>query len=216
MEDDAKLASFLRRVLAEEGFTADLCASGADAVAQARAGGYELILLDWMLPDLDGLAVCRELRGGGLTTPILMLTARGELQERELGLRTGADDYLTKPFELDELTARVHALVRRAAGLGRLAVGALELDRLGHRVLLRGRPLELTVREHAFLLYLARRADQVVTRAELLAQIWDIKFDPGTNVVDVLVSRLRDKLADAAWMIDTVRGVGYCLRSERP
>ena len=215
VEHDAKLASFLRRVLGDEGFTADTCASGADAVTQGLSGLYDLILLDWMLPELDGLAVCRDLRKGGLTTPILMLTARGEVRERVLGLRTGADDYVVKPFEVDELIARVHALVRRTAGVARLVIGDLEVDRLGHRILLKGTPLDLTSREYAFLLHLAHRPDRVVARSELLSQVWDVKFDSGSNIVDVLVSRLRDKLGDAAWMIDTVRGVGYCLRARR-
>jgi DNA-binding response OmpR family regulator len=215
VEDDRKLASFLRRVLGEEGYTADLCASGADALGQARSGLYDLLLLDWMLPDLDGLSVCRELRRGGVATPILMLTARGELQERVLGLRTGADDYLVKPFEVEELVARVQSLVRRAAGHGRLEVGELVIDRRGRSASMGGEPLELTGRELDLLLQLAGRADQVVTRSELLSRVWELSFDPGSNLVEVLVSRLRDKLGAHAWMIDTVRGRGYRLLSRR-
>ena len=138
VEDDVKLSRFLVRVLVEEGFAADACATGAQALAQAPSGIYDLIVLDWMLPDIDGLSVCRRLREAGLTTPILMLTARGELRERVLGLETGADDFLVKPFEVEELVARIRALVRRAAGFAKLGVGALELDRVGREVTLAG------------------------------------------------------------------------------
>jgi DNA-binding response OmpR family regulator len=169
-----------------------------------------------MLPGLDGLSVCRDIRKAGLTTPILMLTARGELRERVLGLDSGADDYLVKPFEIDELLARVRALVRRSAGLARFVLGDLEIDRIGRRTLLAGVPVDLTVKEFALLLHLAHRADRTVTRSELMAQVWDLKFDPGTNLLEVHVSRLRAKLGDHGWMIETVRGLGYRMRTERP
>ena len=215
VEDDLKLARFLRRLLAEEGYTVDLCTGGEDCLAQAGSGLYSLVILDWMLPDRDGLSVCRELRQKGVLTPILMLTARGDLKERVLGLKTGADDYLVKPFELDELLARMFALIRRTAAFGRLRIGELELDRMRHSALVKGRAIELTGREHAFLLYLAHQAGKPVPRSELLSNIWELHIDPGTNLVDVLVSRLRDKLGEHAWMIDTVRGLGYSLRAER-
>jgi DNA-binding response OmpR family regulator len=216
VEDDARVASFLSRVLAEEGFATDLCADGSDALQQAQTGLYDLVVLDWMLPGLDGLSVCRDIRKAGLTTPILMLTARGELRERVLGLDSGADDYLVKPFEIDELLARVRALVRRSAGLARFVLGDLEIDRIGRRTLLAGVPVDLTVKEFALLLHLAHRADRTVTRSELMAQVWDLKFDPGTNLLEVHVSRLRAKLGDHGWMIETVRGLGYRMRTERP
>jgi len=216
VEDDAKVARFVARVLAEEGFVTDLCVNGADAVRQASAVIYNVILLDWMLPDLDGLAVCRELRRAGSTAPIIMLTARGELRERVLGLEAGADDYIVKPFEVEELLARIHALMRRAHGFGRLVLGDLELDRLQRRATLQGKPLELTTREYALLLFLAHQVDQVVTRSELLTHVWSTHFDPGSNLVDVHISRLRDKLGVHAWMIDTVRGKGYRLRTQAP
>ena len=215
VEDDLKLARFLRRLLSEEGYTVDLCTSGDACLAQAGSGLYSLVLLDWMLPDLDGLSVCRELRRQGLLTPILMLTARGDLKERVLGLKTGADDYLVKPFELDELLARMFALIRRTAEFGRLRIGDLELDRTRPSAQVKGKTVELTGREHAFLLYLAHQAGKAVPRSELLLHIWELRVDPGSNLVDVLVSRLRDKLGEHAWMIDTVRGLGYCLRAER-
>lgn len=213
VEDDARLGRFVARVLQEEGYTTDLCTSGADAVAQTQSGLYDLIVLDWMLPDLDGLSVCRAVRKQGLTTPILMVTARGEVRERVLGLDSGADDYLTKPFEIEELLARVRALVRRAAGMTRLALGELEIDRVGRRATLGGRPVELAPREFALLVHLAHRADRIVTRTELLAQVWDTKFDTGTNLLEVAVSRLRSKLGASGWRIETVRGYGYRLRT---
>lgn len=216
VEDDEKVARFIARVLGEEGFITDLCVSGADAVRQANAVAYDVVLLDWMLPDLDGLAVCRELRRGGTVTPILMLTARGEVRERVLGLEAGADDYVVKPFEIDELLARIQAVLRRTHGFGRMQLGALEIDRLQRRVILGGRTLDLTAREYMLLLCLAHQADRVVGRSELLSQVWATQFDPGSNLVDVHISRLRDKLGEHAWMIDTVRGKGYRLRQDPP
>lgn len=212
-EDDARLGRFVARVLQEEGYTTDLCTSGADAVAQAQNGLYDLMVLDWMLPDLDGLSVCRALRKQGLATPILMVTARGEVRERVLGLDSGADDYLTKPFEIEELLARVRALVRRASGMTRLSLGELAIDRVGRRATLDGKPVELAPREFALLVHLAHRPDRIVTRTELLASVWDTKFDTGTNLLEVAVSRLRSKLGNSGWRIETVRGYGYRLRS---
>lgn len=216
VEDDEKVARFIARVLGEEGFVTDLCVSGTDAVRQASAVTYDVVLLDWMLPDLDGLAVCRELRRCGTVTPIIMLTARGEVRERILGLEAGADDYVVKPFEIDELLARIQAVLRRTHGFGRMQLGALEIDRLQRRVTLGARTLDLTAREYTLLLFLAHQADRVVARSELLSQVWSTQFDPGSNLVDVHISRLRDKLGEHAWMIDTVRGKGYRLRQEPP
>jgi DNA-binding response OmpR family regulator len=215
VEDDKKLARFVTRLLTEEGYAVDSCARGHDALTQAQAGVYDLLVLDWMLPDLDGLAVCRELRRAGSTLPILMLTARGETRERVLGLDAGADDYVIKPFEVEELLARVRALLRRASGHSSLRLGGLEIDRIHRRVLARGAPIDLTSREYALLLHLAHKADRVVPRSELLAQVWETHFDPGSNLVEVHVSRLRDKLGELAWQVETVRGVGYRLRAAR-
>lgn len=212
VEDDSKVARFIARVLGEEGFVADLCVNGADAVRQAVAVAYDVILLDWMLPDLDGLAACRELRRSGVATPIIMLTARGEVRERVLGLDAGADDYVVKPFEIDELLARIQAVLRRTQGFGRMQIGALEIDRLHRRVTLDGRLLDLTSREYMLLLALAHQGEHVISRSELLAQVWSTQFDRGSNLVEVHISRLRDKLGEHAWMIDTVRGKGYRLR----
>lgn len=215
VEDDTKVSRFLVRVLQEEGYATDECATGERGVEQGRAGGYDLILLDWMLPDIDGLSVCRELRARGVATPILMLTARGETGERVMGLEAGADDYVVKPFEIEELVARVRALLRRSSGFASFRCGDLEIDRIGHRVHLAGRALDLTAREYALLLHLAHRADRVVTRTMLLAQVWGTSFDPGSNLVEVHVSRVRDKLGAHAWMVETVRGAGYRLRTRR-
>ena len=216
VEDDVKLSRFLVRVLVEEGFAADSCATGAHALEQASTGIYDLILLDWMLPDLDGLSVCRRLRQEGSVTPILMLTARGEVRERVLGLETGADDFLVKPFEVEELVARIRALVRRSTGFANLGVGALELDRVGREVKLVGKALALTTREYSLLLDFVHHAEKVVSRTELLARVWGTSFDPGSNLVEVHVSRLRDKLGEHAWMIETVRGAGYRLTATPP
>jgi DNA-binding response OmpR family regulator len=216
VEDDEKVASFLARMLAEEGYIPDICTNGADAVRQASAVAYDAILLDWMLPDKDGIAVCRELRGAGSATPIIMLTARGQVRERVLGFESGADDFVVKPFEIDELLARLQALLRRAQGLGRMKFGTLEIDRMQRLATVDGRPVELTTREFALLLYLAGRPDRVVTRSDLLSHVWSTNFDRGSNLVDVHISRLRDKLGDHAWMIDTVRGKGYRLRRTQP
>jgi DNA-binding response OmpR family regulator len=215
-EDDRKLALFVSRVLTEEGYTVDTCATGTDALAQAKSGIYDLALLDWMLPGGDGLDVCRRLRRDGVGLPILMLTARGEVRERVMGLDAGADDYLVKPFEVDELVARVNALLRRAAGHGRLQLGALAIDPMTRAASLGGASLDLTHRELALLHHLAARNGDVVTRSELLSRVWSTQFDPESNVVEVQMSRLRDKLGDYAWMIDTVRGRGYRLRTEKP
>ena len=216
VEDDQKLARFLERVLSEEGYGVDRCSSGADAVAQLRLGVYDLVLLDWMIPELDGLEVCRQVRRAGSTVPILMLTARDQVGERVLGLDAGADDYLVKPFEIEELVARINALLRRSAGHTQLRVGPLAIDRAGRRALLDGKALDLTTREFALLLHLARKSEQVVSRSELLSQVWSIQFDPESNVVEVHISRLRDKLEGHSWMIETLRGRGYRLRTQPP
>lgn len=212
VEDDAKLARFLVKILQEEGFHADVCRSGAEALTSVAARCHDLVILDWMLPDLDGLSVCRGVRTSGLTIPILMLTARGELKDRVLGLESGADDYLVKPFEIEELLARVRALWRRSSGAQSVRLGGLEIDGISRRVLLEGRALDLTAREYGLLVHLASQPDRIMTRAELLAAVWDTAHDPGTNVVEVHISRLRDKLGARAWMIETVRGRGYRFR----
>lgn len=215
VEDDAKVARLLSRVLQEEGFVVDACASAADAITLGGSLSYDLMVLDWMLPEGSGLDVCRTLRRRGISAPIIMLTARGEVAERVLGLEAGADDYVCKPFHVDELLARVHAVLRRSQGtVSRFAVGPLEIDRTRRAATLRGALLDLTAREFTLLAYLAQRAGQVVSRTELLAHAWEARFDPGSNLVEVHVSRIRDKLGSDAGCIETVRGQGYRLRAE--
>lgn len=212
VEDNKKLARFLLRALSEEGFVVDVVDNGATAVQQAQALAYDLILLDWMLPELDGLAVCRALRTQNVRTPILMLTARAEIAERIAGLDAGADDYLPKPFDLGELMARCRALTRRGAtfvGEVPQKLGPLVVDRAERKVLLDGRRIELTPREFSLLAYLAREVGRVVPRMEILAKVWEMSFDPGSNLIEVHIKNVRDKLGEHAKMIETVRGVGY-------
>jgi DNA-binding response OmpR family regulator len=215
IEDDPKLARLLTRVLQEEGYVVDGCSEGEPGLRQAQSGLYDLVVLDWMLPDLDGLSLCRRLRELGTSLPILMLTSRSELSERVMALDAGADDYMIKPFETEELLARVRALLRRVAGVGKTSVGPLSIDTRYRRATLGATQLDLTTREYDMLSHLARRADQIVTRSELLTHVWSTRFDPGSNLVEVHMSRLRDKLGHSAWMIETVRGSGYRLRATR-
>ena len=217
VEDDRKLSGFLQRAFTEEGYVADGCRSGADAAAQALAIDYDLVVLDWMLPGQDGLSVCRELRRRGVGSPILMLSARAEVAEKVAALDAGADDYVTKPFHLDELMARARALLRRGALAQEiLHVGPITLDLRQRQVQVEGSRIELTAREFALLELLARNAGRLVTRAEILAQVWQANFDPESNVIDVHVSKVRDKLGAAATLLSTVRGRGYRLSPEEP
>ena len=215
LEANAKVARFLSRVFSEEGYVVDTCARGEDAVARASSSIYDLIILEWAVPDVDGVSVCRALRRLRVTTPVLMLTSRVATTERVMALDAGVDDYMTKPFEVDELLARARALVRRATEGGRLHVGDLEIDRVGQRATLCGRALVLSARELALLVALAAKPNQVVTRTQLMDQVWSTSFDSGSNVIDVHTSRLRDKLGGHRWMIETVRGKGYRLRARR-
>lgn len=214
IEDDAKVAHFVSRALAEEGHTADVAHDGAEGEKQARLGRYDLIVLDWMLPKMDGLSVLRSIRRGGVQTPVLMLTARDEVGERVLGLDAGADDYMTKPFALEEFLARVRAFRRRSFSdmPSVLSAGPIALDLARRAVVLKeGGVVELTNREFALLEHLCRNAGRAVSRTELLSHVWGTNFDPGTNVVDVYVRHLREKLGGLGGCITTVRGVGYML-----
>jgi DNA-binding response OmpR family regulator len=216
LDDDPKVARFVALALREEGYAVDQCTSGVDALRLAEVGRHELIVLDWMVRDVDGLSVCRELRRRGVVAPILMISARSRVSERVLGLDTGADDFLVKPFDVEELCARARALVRRTLGYARLRCGDLEIDRLERQVFLDGRRLDLTSRELSLLLRLALHQGQVVKRTHLMASVWETSFDSGSNLLDVHVSRLRDKMGEHASMIETVRGVGYRLRARTP
>lgn len=211
LEDDERLGRFLGRVLSEEGFEVDLCGNGAEAIGRATHNAYQLIVLDRMVPDTDGVEVCREIRRTGGLMPIIILTARSATHERVLGLEAGADDYMPKPFEVDEFAARVRALLRRFYGFVTLRCGDLEIDTMARQARVGGVLLELTNREYAVLLNLVQNAERTVRRSELLARVWGMRFDPGSNLVEVHISRLRHKLAGCSVAIETIRGTGYRL-----
>lgn len=213
VEDNRKLAAFLGRALNEEGYVVDTVEDGGVAREQMTQIHYDLVILDWMLPTVDGLALCRAARASGSAVPILMLTARGDVPERIAGLDAGADDYLAKPFDLGELLARVRALTRREVGSRVLTVGRVRIDRYVHAATIDGKRLDLTPREFALLAYLVAHAGQVVPRTELLAKVWHAGFDPGSNLVEVHVKNLRGKLGGEASLLETIRGVGYTWRS---
>lgn len=213
VEDNRKLAAFLARALLEEGYVVDTVEDGGVARDQMNQIHYDLVILDWMLPTVDGLSLCRSARAAGAAVPILMLTARGDVPERIAGLDAGADDYLAKPFDLGELLARVRALTRREVGSRVLTVGRVRIDRYVHAATVDGKRLDLTPREFALLAYLVAHAGQVVPRTELLAKVWHAGFDPGSNLVEVHVKNLRNKLGPEATLLETVRGVGYSWRS---
>ncbi len=212
VDDNKKLARFLVRALVEEGYVVDHVGDGSTAVKQIQSLDYDVVVLDWMLPEVDGLSVCRQLRQAGSHVPILMLTARAEVSERIAGLDAGADDYLPKPFDLGEFLARVRALGRRSIGGDMvLRVGPLTLDLAERRAMLDGKRVDLTPREFALLAHLGREAGRVVPRTALLAKVWETSFDPGSNVVEVHIRNVREKLGTHSTMIETVRGVGYRL-----
>jgi two-component system, OmpR family, response regulator len=219
IEDDTEAARFLVKGLRESGYTVEHAADGREGLARATGGSFDLIVTDRMLPHLDGLAIIETLRAQGSGVPVLVLSALGGVDDRIRGLRAGGDDYLTKPFAFAELVARIEALVRRGIGSGqatRLKVEDLELDLLARRVTRAGREIELTARELKLLEFLMRRVGQVVTRTMLLEGVWDLHFDPQSNLIDVHISRLRQAIDRGAEhpLIHTVRGSGYVLRSE--
>jgi len=216
IEDNKKLATFLKRAFEEDGHVTDLVFDGHQGLSQAQALSYDALVVDWMLPGMDGLALVRQLRAHGRSVPVLMLTARGEVQERVAGLDSGADDYLCKPFDLRELLARVRALTRRAVGTHVLRVGPLMLNKIERVATLDGAALTLSPREFNLLYYLAREAGRAVSRTELLTGVWNITFDSGSNVVEVQIKNLRDKLGVHASLIETVRGIGYRLNGTTP
>ncbi len=215
VEDERKVASFIARALREQTYAVDVAETGARGLELAWETSYDTILLDLRLPDMDGLVVCHELRRRGIHSPVLMLTARGLVEQRVEGLDAGADDYLTKPFAIAELLARVRALVRR--GLKRseatLRLADLELDRHRRRAQRGGVNVPLTSKEFALLELLLLRAPEIVPRTEIVEHIWDVHFDSGTNLVEVYINRLRQKIdhASPVKLIHTVRGVGYRL-----
>jgi DNA-binding response OmpR family regulator len=216
VEDDRAIAEFVARGLREAGFAVDQAADGETGLELALSEPYDVAIVDLMLPQRDGLSLIDELRRRGRTTPVLILSARRSVDDRVRGLQSGGDDYLTKPFAFAELLARVQALVRRATRVPEpttLTIGDLTLDLLTRKVTRDGTPIELRPREFALLEYLMRNAGKVVSKTMILSHVWDYTFDPQTNIVDVLVSRLREKV-DRPFehkLLRTVRGVGYVL-----
>ena len=215
VEDDTRLADVLRRGLSEEGYAVDVCGNGVEAVLQATVTAYDVIVLDLMLPGKDGMAVCRELRASGVKTPILMLTARGELDDVVKGLEAGADDYLTKPFAFRELRARLQSLIRRAAGAAspQIQAGDLVLDMVTRDVRRAGRRILLTNKEYQVLEYLMHNSGRVLSRSMIEEHVWGYDYDGLSNTVDVHITRLRRKLDQPGQpsVIETVRGAGYRL-----
>lgn len=225
IEDEAKLADYLKHGLTQEGFVVDVAHDGIDGLHQATEGQYDVLILDGMLPGIDGLAVLAALRQSERTrqVPVLMLTARGEIEDRVRGLQSGADDYLVKPFAFSELVARLHVLLRRTSGAAPaeatvLRLGDLEVDLLRLKAHRAGQRLDLTAKEFNLLTLLLRRQGQVLSRTELAERVWDMNFDSETNVVEVAVRRLRSKL-DVPFespLLHTVRGMGYVLEVRAP
>jgi DNA-binding response OmpR family regulator len=217
VEDDRKIASFVVQGLHEAGFAVDQTANGAEGLHLALTNPYDTAVIDIMLPGLDGLSLVEALRRHRVQTPVIILSAKHSVDDRVKGLQIGSDDYLTKPFAFAELLARVQALIRRGTGTAeptRLIVGDLVMDLLAHEVTRAGQPISLQAREWALLEYLIRNAGRVVSKTMLLEHVWDYHFDPQTNVVDVLVCRVRNKV-DRGFptkMIHTMRGMGYVLK----
>jgi heavy metal response regulator len=220
IEDEKKMASFIRRGLEEEGAAVDLAYDGEEGLFQASTARYDLVILDITLPRLDGFEVCRRLRDGRVSTPILLLTARDSVEMKVRGLDSGADDYLTKPFAFAELLARIRAITRRNRNevTLRLQVGDLTLDPLTRRVSRAGKAIELTSKEFALLECFMRHPDQVLSRTILAEKVWNESFDAFTNVIDVYVNYLRNKVdrSFSPRLIHTVRGAGYVLRNPEP
>ena len=218
VEDDEQTAAYMVKGLTESGYVVDRADNGRDGLFLATSSDFDAVVVDRMLPGLDGLSLIQALRAARVATPVLILSALGQVDDRVQGLRAGGDDYLTKPFAFSELLARSEALLRRRTGpavVTKLAVGDLEMDLLGRSERRAGRAVDLQPREFRLLEYLMRHAGQVVTRTMLLEGVWDYHFDPQTNVIDVHVSRLRQKIDKGfeAPLLHTVRGAGYCLRA---
>jgi DNA-binding response OmpR family regulator len=213
VEDDRKILSFVKKGLTEQGFVVDACENGDDGYDLASGQAYDVLVLDIMLPGRDGLSILRGLREKKITVPVILLTARSALQERVEGLNLGADDYLSKPFYMEELLARIHAVTRRASGnqLSLMQAGRLIVNLITREVTLGEDKVDLTMREFALLELLMRSPGRVFTRTQILEHVWGYDFDPQTNVVDVYIRRLRSKIdvCPDQPLIETVRGVGY-------
>lgn len=216
IEDEKKIADFIKRGLKEEGYAVDSSYDGENGLFMAKTNEYDLILLDLMLPKIDGLTLCKKLRQEKITTPVIILTARDTLKDKVTGLDSGADDYITKPFAFEELLARVRATLRKKdlTQPVKLKVDDLELDLYTHKVSRAGKEIALTAKEYALLEYLMRNTGVVVTRTMISEHVWDIDFDTFTNVIDVYINYLRNKI-DAGFkkkLINTIRGRGYMLK----
>ncbi|MFN6530921.1 response regulator transcription factor [Nostoc sp. ChiSLP03a] len=216
VEDEAKIANFVRAGLKEQGFVVDYCDNGDDGYLRALDNEYDAIVLDIMMPGKDGLAILKLLRRQGRNAPVILLTARNELDDRLQGLNLGADDYIAKPFFVEELAARIHAVVRRSVSdrQNLLCVGPIKLDRITREVTCDRQAIELTTREFNLLEYIMRSPGRVFTRTQILEHVWGYDFNPNTNVVDVCIQRIRkkiDPLDEAVW-IESIRGVGYRFR----
>lgn len=220
VEDEAKIANFVRAGLKEQGFVVDYCDNGDEGYQQALDNEYDVIVLDIMVPGLDGLSILKQLRHKGRNAPVILLTARNELDDRLSGLNLGADDYIAKPFFVEELAARIHAVVRRSVGdrQNLLSVGPLKLDRITREVTCNQQAMELTSREFNLLEYLMRSPGRVFTRTQIMEHVWGYDFNPNTNVVDVCIQRIRKKIdpIDEAGWIESIRGVGYRFRKPDP
>ncbi|BAY45115.1 two component transcriptional regulator, winged helix family protein [Scytonema sp. HK-05] len=220
VEDEAKIANFVRAGLKEQGFVVDYCDNGDEGYLRALDNEYDAIVLDIMVPGKDGLSILKQLRQKGRNAPVILLTARNELDDRLSGLNLGADDYIAKPFFVEELAARIHAVVRRSAGdrQNLLAVGPIKLDRITREVTCNQQAIELTSREFNLLEYLMRSPGRVFTRTQILEHVWGYDFNPNTNVVDVCIQRIRKKIdpIDEAGWIESIRGVGYRFRKPEP
>ena len=217
VEDEKKMAASLAKGLREAGFEVENARDGERGLEMARAAHFDLLIVDVMLPKLDGWTLVSTLRGDGRSQPILFLTARDSVRDRVKGLELGADDYLVKPFAFSELLARVRSLLRRAPGeTEHLRFADLELDTRHHKATRAGTPLNLTPKEFLLLKHLARTPGEVISRAELVEHVWDLDFQPGTNVIDVVVRRLRAKVDDPfeTKLVHTIRGVGYVLKAQ--
>jgi len=220
VEDEERVAQFIQKGLKEEGHAVDVSYDGEDGSFLAEVNDYDLILLDVMLPKKNGISVCREIRARGVVTPVLMLTARDSVEDRVRGLDAGADDYLVKPFAFEELLARVRALLRRRSDTKTptLQLADLELDPITRLVTRAGKPIRLTTKEYSLLEYLLRNANKVLSRTLIGEHVWDMNFDPESNVIDVYISHLRNKI-DKGYdvsLLHTMRGQGYLLSADSP
>ncbi len=218
VEDDEKIASFILKGLKENGFAVDHTGNGEDGLHMALTEPYDAAIIDIMLPKLDGLTLIKEMRKNNIKTPVIILSARGTIDDRVKGLNTGSDDYLTKPFAFTELLARVQSLIRRSSGITEptsLSVHGIYMDFLGRKVTRAGKKIELTSLEFALLEYLIRNVNTVISKTMIMEHIWKYNFDPQTNVVDVLVCRVRNKIDRdfGEKLIHTIRGVGYILKT---